>query len=418
MRIYPFLLLCIFLSGCFSSSYTGSSFGSLYNGKVSSLQPEYKVVHNPDGTTSLWFRVNSKDMLYTRANQASTFNAEMQFTYQVYTDFKSKTLLDSARTKLVDLDNEQTPKELIGKIDLKVTGQEKYVMQITARDMHRKTEKVSVLTIDRRPHTRQYFHVSDTASEVPLFTNNLVPGQQVTIKNGQHQGKLFGRYYLRDFPLAAPPFSMYGMTSFHYKADSTFEIQPNAAGTFDFTLPKKGFVHLQSDTSEKKGLTLFVFTESFPEVITHEDMVPPLRYLTSRNEFNELQLAKNKQTAVEKFWVRAAGSKARAKESIRKFYVRVRSANFNFTSYVEGWKTDRGLIHIIYGHPKTIYHNDDSEVWIYGEEQNINSIVFTFRKVNNPFTENDYTLERHPNFKTNWYRALDSWRNGRSFTNY
>ena len=32
---------------------------------------------------------------------------------------------------------------------------------------------------------------------------------------------------------------------------------------------------------------------------------------------------------------------------------------------VEGWRTDRGLVHIIFGTPNSIYKNDDTETWIY-----------------------------------------------------
>jgi hypothetical protein len=35
--------------------------------------------------------------------------------------------------------------------------------------------------------------------------------------------------------------------------------------------------------------------------------------------------------------------------------------------------------------------------------------------VNNPFTDNDYALERSGAYKQNWYTAVDIWRQGRAY---
>ena len=39
----------------------------------------------------------------------------------------------------------------------------------------------------------------------------------------------------------------------------------------------------------------------------------------------------------------------RAKELIKNYYGRLQHANLFFTSYLEGWKTDRGMIFMIFG---------------------------------------------------------------------
>ena len=100
---------------------------------------------------------------------------------------------------------------------------------------------------------------------------------------------------------------------------------------------------------------------------------------------------------------------------IRKYYNRMQDANLYFTSYLEGWKTDRGMIYLIYGTPNTIIRNANSETWTYGEENNINSLQYTFSRVDNPFTDNDFTLERSGVYKQSWYVAVDIWRQGRTY---
>ena len=81
-----------------------------------------------------------------------------------------------------------------------------------------------------------------------------------------------------------------------------------------------------------------------------------------------------------------------------------------FSSYQEGWKTDRGLIYIIYGPPSEVYRKTGEEEWIYGERNNPLSIKFYFYNIENPFTLNDYSLNRQPTYKTSWYIAIENWR--------
>ena len=145
-------------------------------------------------------------------------------------------------------------------------------------------------------------------------------------------------------------------------------------------------------------------------------MVAPLRILNSKNEFKKISEAEDKKVAIDRFWLKIAGDRRRAKDLIAKFYGRVQDANSYFTSHVDGWKTDRGLVYLVYGPPNTLYKNSQSEIWIYGEEGHVSSLNLSFLKMRNPFTDNDYKLDRSPIYKNSWYQAVDSWRQGRIYT--
>ncbi|MCW3075991.1 MAG: hypothetical protein JWO32_600, partial [Bacteroidetes bacterium] len=81
-------------------------------------------------------------------------------------------------------------------------------------------------------------------------------------------------------------------------------------------------------------------------------------------------------------------------------------------SYTQGWKTDRGMIFVIFGPPTNTYINSKGEYWIYGAETNPNALRFVFNKTKNPFSDNDLILERSQFFKDPWYTAVDYWRQG------
>ena len=416
--VYSLIVLVFLASSCSTSRYASTdNLGTLYDAEASGLKPKFFVYHPAKDSTFLYFKIPSKELLYLRNDKSQPFYAQVLISYIVFDNFENKAVLDSASKKIRDVDNEKKPKDLVGKIRLKLPAEgNRFVARITTYDPHRKQERISIVNINRTKYSRQNFLVLKAKNEVPVFSRFLDPGEELIIRSNASSPKVLGRYYSREFPMAAPPFSLAQTKPFRYEADSLFTLFPLNNGDFSLKMPKKGFFHLQTDTTTKNGLTLFSFSKEYPRITQSSEMIPPLRYITSKDEYNSLARSASPKQAIDKFWLDAAGSEDRAREVIRKFYSRIQTSNTYFTSFVEGWKTDRGLLYIIFGNPSTIYRTSNSETWIYGEENNLNSISFTFRRVKNPFSDNDYLLSRSPNYKISWYRALESWRQGRAFS--
>ena len=169
------------------------------------------------------------------------------------------------------------------------------------------------------------------------------------------------------------------------------------------------------DTLSSQGFTLFNFHEGYPNLTNADQLISPLRYLTTKEEFSSLVSSSDSKLAVDQYWLSKASSKERARNLIRIYYSRVEFANKLFSCHLEGWKTDRGLISIIFGPPSYVTNNRNSETWIYGDENNMNSLKFIFENKMNPFTTNDFILKRNYAYKNPWYRAVDSWRNGKVY---
>ena len=245
-----------------------------------------------------------------------------------------------------------------------------------------------------------------------IFYNNWLSSDEEfkIVSNNNKIEKLFVRYYDLFFPIATPPFSETTQKAFNFKADSIFTVEIKNGQTQNLKFLKKGIYHFQADTSSKEGFTVFRFDDDFPAVTTVNQVLQPLRYLTSKSEYDEINIAKNKKDAIDNFWIQTSGNADRAKQMIKLYYNRVKEANQFFSSYLEGWKTDRGIIYIIYGPPNIVYRDKYFEKWVYGEDRNMLSISFVFYKVENPFSDNDYNLKRSPLYKDGWYIAVDNWR--------
>lgn len=417
-NVVYFLLAILLASACTTAPRSSSSktTNSNYKRDGSTIHPKFAVFHVSDSSSELHFKINSKELLYMR-HDGINFSSNVVISYRLLPTFDSKEIADSASVRLVDINNDNADKYLVGKVNFRAIKPLSYFLKITVSDLNRNLDVSNVIVIEKESDlNRQNFIVRSKATDAPLFHNYFKLGEELTISyKAKISASVFVRYYSREFNLSPPPFSTVEPKPFQYKADSTFIMQLSSDGTMNFSSNKKGFYHFQLDTSKRDGLTLFNFSENFPDIKKADDMVPPLRYITSKEEYTELTTSLTKKASVEKFWINCTGNNERAKEVIRKYYNRVQDANNYFTSYLEGWKTDRGMLYLIYGAPNLIYRNANSETWIYGEENNINSLQYVFSRVSNPFTDNDYALERSVSYKQSWYVAVDIWRQGRTY---
>jgi GWxTD domain-containing protein len=218
------------------------------------------------------------------------------------------------------------------------------------------------------------------------------------------------KVYSRDFPTPIPPFVEQSRVPFNYLPDSTFNLELKNGKSAYFIPWQTGFYFFQSDTTLKIGPSLFRMNIGFPKVTQHALMRDALRYITSAKEFQQLNAYDIPKIAVDSFWIANAGRPDIATELIRKYYLRVETANKLYTSYTDGWKTDRGMIFIIIGKPSRVYRSFGQEVWIYGEYDDPRALRFYFDKAKNPFTENDYVLARNDYYKTIWYQNVQLWR--------
>ncbi len=222
--------------------------------------------------------------------------------------------------------------------------------------------------------------------------------------------KFLVKYFIRDFNVPIPAFVEKYRAPFNYSPDSTFILETRNGKTPFFVPEKTGFYFFQPDTSILQGPTLFRMNAGFPKVTQHSLMLIALKYITSAKEFQQLKSYEYPKVAVDSFWIVNAGRPDLATELIRKYYLRVETANKLFTSFTDGWKTDRGMIFIVIGKPVKVFRSFDQEVWIYGEYDDPRALKFYFNKAENPFTNNDYVLIRNQYYKSSWYQNVQIWR--------
>lgn len=414
-----FILIAIITVACSGSRNIGNTnYAYLYK-PTKDLNPDFIVYHVNPTTSRIYFRVPKNDIEFKKVTVDDEATARLRLSTKLYSSYNNQFPVDTASSYYTKSLNEIIDfngiEYIIDSLDIRVQMGANYTLQLMFTDLNQSKFYNYSINIEKSSiNNRQQFRITDEY-DMLFFNYYFNRDDIVYLEHNKNPTTIFVRYYKRDFPLAAPAFANTTYQPFNYNADSTFTINA-VQNKFQLALKKEGFYHLQVDSlNDKEGITFFVFGNNFPNVSSPENLLEPLRFITSREEYDEIKMAENMKLQVEKFWLNAGGSYERARELIKKYYSRVYQANILFSSYKEGWKTDRGMIFLIFGMPNIVNKTSSSEVWIYGEENNMMSLNFTFYKVTNPFTDNDYILDRSIIYKNNWYRAVESWRQGRIY---
>ncbi|WP_109832532.1 GWxTD domain-containing protein [Reichenbachiella versicolor] len=214
-----------------------------------------------------------------------------------------------------------------------------------------------------------------------------------------------GQLFEDKFKTATPPFSEQKLE------EQRFEASRKDKASYHYKVLDKNYsFYFQSENSDKAGASFYSQRSYFPKSKEHSELIGPLKYISTQQEFEKLEKARNKQLAFDNFWLAMIPSNKLAARTLRNYYARVNRATELFSDYKAGWKTDRGMIFTIYGIPDDVHKQEGSEIWTYDTYNG--RLTFSFAKVPNEITGFTYVLERNKKYSNVWYGQLDKWRKG------
>lgn len=242
-------------------------------------------------------------------------------------------------------------------------------------------------------------------SEGIVFKPYVTIGHEYTIHStGDEPIKIY--YYKTDFPVASPPFTEKGARQDRFMfADSTFTVSVGQKVTFS----KKGLYLAQQDTLQAKGFAFVAMGSSYPKLTRIEDIPDPLIFVSTKEEHDALLAAGDDKTKIDKVILDITRDKDRAKNFMRSYFRRVELTDLYFTSFKEGWKTDRGMVFLIFGLPDEVSKTGPNEVWYYKNTKE----RFTFVRNGSVYDPNSVVLQRNSKYAEVWFGTVDLWRKSR-----
>lgn len=417
-RLIPVLSFLLVFACQPKRTFTSKPTKSIVNPDSDLLELNTVAYHTNDSVTSLYLQIVNENLVYRRTDTSNAFYSELKVSYRLLGEIGSRKIIDSASYKLWDRAGEDqvTAHSIFSQFNIKAKTGKHYYLELDVFDVNKKTKYSKGVNIRKDNQSgEQNFLITRNGKIV--FGNSFSPGEEITVEfNRAITSGITVDCFKKDFPPAAPPFSNKQPDENKYLPDSNFIIFP-VNGEFKITTPQNGFYHLRP-SSDKEGLTILTFDNTFPGVGDVDEMIDCTRYLMNKTEYDGCKNSPDKKDAIDHFWIDIGGSNERAKELLKRYYGRVKEANKYYTSYTQGWKTDRGMVFVVFGPPSHVYRSVKGEIWIYGVESNPHSLRYTFNKTKNPFSDNDFILERSQFLKDPWYNAVDYWRQGHVYVEY
>ncbi len=422
LRIFNILLffganVICFFNSCVSGSEYYRSYPDLYKPSAKNeFKIQFAIVHLDEKLSWLEYEFPSRQLVYKNTDTDTMITATAKISVHLQAKFGLKKMNDTTNYIIRDHVKSISDHAVRGRVKINVPPG-KWFMELNTLDMNsglRGTQSVFI-------RKENIFSAQNFSTEVAgdgLFVNPYMSapaGLLISSERKKNVAKLYVDYFKNNSQPAAPPYALSLEQTFNYRPDSSFVLLKSDTSIFKLVVDKPGYFHCRIDTNMRDGITYFYFYRNYPSVSNYAKMIETARYMMTEDEYNAANAAADKKETVEKFWLRLGGSAERAKALIAAWYGRVENANTYFSTQVEGWKTDRGMIHIVFGPPKNIYKTSETETWVYGDERSAKTMTFSFRKIYNPFTENDFVLERSSSYRNQWFTAVDNWRQGRVF---
>lgn len=409
-------ILIIFLSGIKScktvTRLSNQNLNYLYDETQYELNPEYRIFHHFKDSSTLYYRISSDELKYTRSSEEEPYMANYKIHYRLIDSYTSNVVTDSLTKLFSDTAKHKTGLYLKDSIILAMPGNDSYVVHLTMTDMNSQLQNNSVITANKTGDNNfQYYKFYKTGDndKTLLFFPMISKSGHYTLKYKDNISKQAHiGIYSKSQPVALPTFYDGSQQFPEMEPDTTFQIYFDE-GMAELQVETAGIYWVKPDAESVNGTVLYYFFEGFPNLYDDYKLYP-LRYLTSSEEFAKLVSHPDPADAADIFWTTMAGTYQRGTKTVDRFYYNVKMANKLFTTWKEGWKTDRGMIYSVFGPPDRVAKVDNSETWTYYGTWRMPHTEFVFRKTDAPLGQTCYELDRHTYYRNIWFQVIENLR--------
>lgn len=193
---------------------------------------------------------------------------------------------------------------------------------------------------------------------------------------------------------------------------------------FEYTNLPRGNYRFEAGTDLEtkgplyKGRDFSIKSPNYPSVQSARELARPLVYLMGEGDHKKLMAIEDTDSlkrAMDRFWLENINNSAKARSVIELYYERVVEANKMFANFKEGWKTDPGMIYILFGPPLDEDKRLKQVRWSYKFNQDDPDYTYFFRisKTKTRFYPFDnLLLERSNRYFNIEYRQRELWLSG------
>ncbi|MFN8357736.1 MAG: GWxTD domain-containing protein [Spirosomataceae bacterium] len=415
-KIVLALVGVVLLAGCVSkkklsqfAKNESQSTEKVEKGGITSVKSKFL-----DNGTSLRVFMNIEvERLPKDASAAALFSKEFTLSYSVFPDYSAKQQLGTGAVMLSTQNVVFDEDHLVVQFDVP-KPKEVYtaVVLMQLADLpNQKNFTTDLFVRFQSGKVGDYFTFFDKTGQFPQLRSYLFTKDTFMLRDiGGTSRKMLVLRYKHEFDPALPPMSTTprAVTKALY-LDTLFTVETNKP----IVLKDEALYYFCRDTTESYGIGVMGVDKRYPRITRPERLARPPIYISTSAEINDLLASADYKRSLDRYWLGlTSGNQAVAKRNIKNYYRRVEQANKQFTTYKEGWKTDKGMVFIIMGQPDKVQRTKDKEIWTYSRKGQFQEVNFTFTKRPNQFVEDHYELSRYVEYQPIWFPMVEAWRTG------
>jgi GWxTD domain-containing protein len=429
VRKGKWLIICCVVTGmaagCASSKKASTEAAqeqmeSLYNPSKLSLHPDFSIFHESNNFSVLYIRAYPSELRFNATNEDAEYRAMLLLKYELIgldeNGGEENALIDSASVVYKLRETEERSPAFFASLNIPVRQGNRYLVKVETTDLNRGSKGLEYLYVDKTdPNSAQNFKVVSTFSGYPKFMRFFLTGEKFNVQyRDRAVDSIYVNYFRLTSELPRPPITATSDYTMNYVPDTSYVFP--MVDTVDYDLRLDGMYHVKADNEQDEGLTLFNFGGSFPEVKTPRELMEPLFYLATLAEYRDLRTKPNRKLAVDDYWLRLGKSVEKSRELIRIYYNRVIYSNLYFSSNKEGWKTDQGMVFILFGPPNRIQMTGSGESWYFYAKRKSKVVEFKFQREQDAFSDQNMMWQRSTDSQMFLNEAIRSWRNGKVYS--
>jgi len=373
------------------------------------FNPNVSLVHTSNDSSLITVEFSNDDILYARKHSSEPFQANLTI--------EISDVIESGKTDTLKLTVRPPLKEEDGVWRLQVpypTAYGSHHISVELKDQNRRAgqKKEYTFTKSERPSTLDA-EITSGKYNTPIYSNYFNIGDTIHLRFPRFENSMdapLSFYEMIALPALPPP--AFSNNSPEIADSSWFQAMDFITDSTGHHLFPKGLPILIKSNSSDQRIYLYSRGE-FPYTTKMADLIEPMRFIMSKTEYTQLSGSSDPYTLFCNFWRDCAGNEEKAKDLIAIYFRRVTTANTYFSTAVPGWRTDRGMIYLVYGKPNRVENSGYAERWIYGDETVPGSFSFLFRRKGNSISDNIFILQRDPLYKMSWEQYVNAWRQGR-----
>ena len=164
----PFIFSLLILLGCVTiedASY------DIDPKMAIAMKPEFSIFHHSDNESTIYFKLKTEDILYTRNDRSKPFNANLKLAYALYNE-TGKTLIDSGSILWKDFYTKQKKDYIDTNLFFQLPINNKAKLKLSLSDINRLRTYEKLVDVNKKDiFNREFYLLKDTSGNILM--NNM-----------------------------------------------------------------------------------------------------------------------------------------------------------------------------------------------------------------------------------------------------